>query len=94
MLSDKHTSKIVGQRIKQLRKNKQLTIEQVGRMVGVSEQQQSRYERGINRIDVEKLFLFSQLFEVDITSFFTKDKLPFTIQHSERKYYFDSECII
>ncbi len=90
------TSKLVGQKIKQLRKSKQLTIAQVGEMVGVSEQQQSRYERGINRIDVEKLYLFSQVFGISMINFFNNQELSkvTSYKHSDIKYYYDSECII
>lgn len=90
------TSKIVGQKIKQLRKSKQLTISQLGEMVGVSEQQQSRYERGINRIDVEKLYLFSQVFGVNMAIFFNDLELSLVkpYKYSDIKHYYDSECII
>ena len=92
MTNNNHTSRIVGQRIKKPRKSKQLTIYQIGKMVGVSEQQQSPYERGVNRIDVEKLYLFSQAFDVDMASFFSTQELPLvtTYKHFDIKYYDDS----
>ncbi|MGX4743499.1 helix-turn-helix domain-containing protein [Providencia rettgeri] len=38
--------------------------------MNISPQQQSRYERGINRITLDRLFQYATYFEIDIQSFF------------------------
>lgn len=52
----------VGKQIQRLRKNRNLSAKELGLRVNVSQQQISRYERGINILNVEMLFvLLSEL---------------------------------
>ncbi|MBO1929170.1 helix-turn-helix domain-containing protein [Providencia hangzhouensis] len=62
-------SKIIGNKITYYRKMKGMTLENLSNIVGVSEQQQSRYERGINRINIDRLYHYSKIFEIDIMAF-------------------------
>ncbi len=73
-------SQKIGQKITYYRKLNGLTLEQLSKVSQVSQQQQSRYERGINRISIEKLIIYSNFFNVDIVNFF-----PLT--HSDDSYY-------
>lgn len=61
---------VIGQNIKQLRKRKALTTEMLGQCLGVSQQQVSRYERGINNVHISLLVELSYLFHVPILDFF------------------------
>lgn len=42
--------------IKRIRKNNGLTASQLGKELNISQQQMSRYERGVNKITVDMLF--------------------------------------
>lgn len=45
----------VGQKIKSLRKSQGYTVFQLAKEIDISEQQLFRYERGVNRIDIDCL---------------------------------------
>lgn len=63
-------SRIIGNKITYYRKMKGMTLESLSNIVGVSEQQQSRYERGINRINIDRLNQYAKIFKIDIMDFF------------------------
>ncbi|WOB99967.1 MULTISPECIES: helix-turn-helix domain-containing protein [unclassified Providencia] len=63
-------SRIIGNKITYYRKMKGMTLENLSKVVGVSEQQQSRYERGINRINVDRLYQYAKIFDINIIDFF------------------------
>ncbi|HBC7431199.1 TPA: helix-turn-helix transcriptional regulator [Providencia rettgeri] len=63
-------SKIIGNKITYYRKMKGMTLENLSKVVGVSEQQQSRYERGINRINVDRLYQYAKIFDIYLIDFF------------------------
>ncbi|HHR6078437.1 TPA: helix-turn-helix domain-containing protein [Providencia alcalifaciens] len=63
-------AKIVGSRIKKLRKEYGLTGTEVAAYLNVSQQQYSRYERGINRIDIDSLVIIADFFKISIHYFF------------------------
>ncbi|HEM8293625.1 helix-turn-helix domain-containing protein [Providencia vermicola] len=60
----------VGQRIRILRKKYGMTANELAEQLNVSQQQFSRYERGVNRIDIDSLALLSYFFNVSIHYFF------------------------
>ncbi|MEQ5111525.1 helix-turn-helix domain-containing protein [Providencia vermicola] len=64
---------IVGKKIKKYRKEMKLTAEELGQYIGVSQQQISRYESGVNHINIDFLAQFSELFKVPIQVFLTDD---------------------
>ncbi|MEX6038278.1 hypothetical protein [Providencia hangzhouensis] len=52
----------------------------------MSEQQQSRYERGINRINIDRLYHYSKIFEIDIIAFFVFNSKEINeIEYAEEK---------
>ncbi|MCT1587302.1 helix-turn-helix domain-containing protein [Morganella morganii] len=55
---------IVGQNIRDLRHRNGLTTKMLAKMLGVSQQQLSRYERGVNKIDVSVVFKIINIFHV------------------------------
>ncbi|MGJ5719060.1 helix-turn-helix domain-containing protein [Morganella sp. B601] len=62
---------IVGQKIRALRVEHGLTTRQLANLIGMSQQQMSRYERGVNNICVETLFKLSLIFKINIDCFFS-----------------------
>lgn len=64
---------IAGMKIKYLRKKKGLTTSELGGFIGFSQQQISRYERGINCIHIDLLVALSFFFEVPISVFFESE---------------------
>ena len=63
-------SKFIGQRMRQLREGVGLSQSVVGALLEVSYQQVQKYERGINRISVEKLQRLAEALRVPMTAFF------------------------
>ncbi|WP_369309571.1 helix-turn-helix domain-containing protein [Providencia rettgeri] len=57
-------SKLVGRKITYYRKMKGITLSKIANDFGFSEQQQSRYERGINRINLDRLAQYVNYFEI------------------------------
>ncbi|EMT6576313.1 helix-turn-helix domain-containing protein [Providencia sp. PROV130] len=66
-------SRIIGNKITYYRKMKGMTLESLSKIIGVSEQQQSRYERGINRINIDRLYQYAKIFNINIADFFNFD---------------------
>ena len=57
-------SKLVGHKVTYYRKMKGISLSTLSKSIGVSEQQQSRYERGINRINLERLAQYVNYFDI------------------------------
>lgn len=70
MSSHYPVSKIIGHKITYYRKMNGMTLNQLAKIIGVSEQQQSRYEHGINRINLDRLNQYAIIFNVNILNFF------------------------
>ena len=69
-------SKFIGQRMRQLREGVGLSQSAVGALLEVSYQQVQKYERGINRISVEKLQRLAEALRVPMTAFFEDTPRP------------------
>ncbi|BBU99736.1 helix-turn-helix domain-containing protein [Providencia hangzhouensis] len=63
-------SKKIGYQIYYHRKKLGMPISLISKEIGISPQQQSRYERGVNRITLDRLFQYATYFEIDIKTFF------------------------
>ena len=61
--------KQIGKRIKQGRKLRKLTLEQLAHQVGVSYQQLQKYEKGESRVAASTLLIISQLLNLPMSSF-------------------------
>lgn len=61
---------IIGNNIRKLRKRDGLTAKELGIYLGITQQQVSRYERGINQVHIDLLNQLSFLFKVQIELFF------------------------
>ncbi|EJD6499954.1 helix-turn-helix transcriptional regulator [Providencia rettgeri] len=64
------TSKQIGYQIYYHRKKLGIPISIISKEIGISPQQQSRYERGVNRINIDRLSQYAEYFKIDIKSFF------------------------
>lgn len=60
----------VGARLRLLRTARRLSLEELGRRVGVTYQQIQKYETGANRISASTLYRLAQTFEMSPTYFF------------------------
>lgn len=60
-------SVLIGKRIQCIRKEKGITGDELARMLNISQQQVSRYERGINQITVDCLFKISEILNVELS---------------------------
>ncbi|EKT57155.1 helix-turn-helix domain-containing protein [Providencia burhodogranariea] len=68
-------SKIIGKKITYYRKMKGISLTELAKVTGVSEQQQSRYERGINRINLHRLSLYADYFNINLSEFFILNEI-------------------
>ncbi|WP_253280791.1 helix-turn-helix domain-containing protein [Morganella sp. EGD-HP17] len=59
-----------------MRYNNCLTTRQLAYSVGISQQQMSRYERGVNRIHVDILYRLSLVFRCGVNDFFSDMPSP------------------
>ena len=60
----------IGERIRQLRLDRDMTQAQLGERLGVSFGQVRKYEYGIDRIGAARLFAVAKVFRVPVTHFF------------------------
>jgi transcriptional regulator with XRE-family HTH domain len=80
-------NKEIGRKIRQLRKGLGLSQSELAEKIGVSFQQVQKYEKGLTRVSVMRLQQISEVFGVNIASFFEKGKnLPkvsdFTLEYT------------
>ena len=73
-------NEFIGRRLRQLRERAGLSQNAVGDLLEVSYQQIQKYERGVNRISVEKLQRLAAALRVPIMTFFDDPSLPPSLQ--------------
>jgi transcriptional regulator with XRE-family HTH domain len=76
---------LVGQRIKELRKSKNLTQKDIAKALGVSFQQVQKYEKGIDRISFQRIYDLANYMQVNIHSFLTLFEKTHNIGLSDNK---------
>lgn len=64
--------KLVGQRLVQIRTERQWTQEQLASAIGVSFQQIQKYEKGRNRVAASRLYEIADIFDVPVGYFFAQ----------------------
>ncbi|HBO23475.1 helix-turn-helix domain-containing protein [Providencia sp.] len=69
-------SKIVGNNILYYRKMKGVPLRLISKEIGISAQQQSRYERGINRINLERLAQYVKYLKLNYIDLLTINDKP------------------
>ena len=62
--------RLVGQRIKLLRKSKGISQTTLGRALGVTFQQIQKYENGANRVGARRLSEVARVLEIPVSTFF------------------------
>ena len=67
----KNTNITVGRNIRELRRRDDISMTALAEMLGVSQQQLSRYERGVNKIDVSIVFDAAIIFDVSCDYLFS-----------------------
>ncbi len=67
-------NKKIPQLIKELRRARNISQMKLAEMVGVSYQQIQKYEKGLNRISVERLKQISSALDIPISIFFQPEK--------------------
>lgn len=60
----------VGNRLRIIRTARRLSLEELGRRIGVTYQQIQKYETGANRVSASTLYRIAQVFETTPTFFF------------------------
>lgn len=60
----------IGKRLRELRKEHQLSLEKVGELLDVSGQQISRFEKGIHKLNASQLYVIAKAFGVPFLWFF------------------------
>lgn len=68
-------AKNIGRKIKRLRQEYKISGADLARVIGISQQQLSRYENGLSDISTSKIMLISIYFNVDVVFFFKGDNL-------------------
>lgn len=63
-------AQLIGANLKRFRKLAGLSQKRVARALGVSFQQIQKYERGENRLPLEKLFLLKRFYDIPYAAFF------------------------
>jgi transcriptional regulator with XRE-family HTH domain len=69
-MENKDLKKIIGENIRILRLIKKIKTDSLSSYVGISPNQLYKYETGKDRVPVEKLYMFSKMFNKTIDSFF------------------------
>ncbi|EPQ5228902.1 helix-turn-helix domain-containing protein [Providencia stuartii] len=81
----KNTSKIIGARIRTLRKDHNMSIQQLSTLLGISQQHQSRHELGEIRIHVDTLYFISEILELDIHELVIDFAIPTPVSAMDNK---------
>lgn len=69
-LSENEANSLICKQLKKLRINIGASQDQFGAIMGVTNQQYSKFETGKNRVFAGQLFLIAQEYQVDINKFF------------------------
>ena len=82
--TDINVNALVGKRIQKKRKELGYTGMQIAEKIGVSQQQFSRYERGMNKIDLSYLVLLANYLNTPIYWFFEDCFIPKSSSENSR----------
>ena len=72
MDSNNLISQAVGRNLKRLRKEAGYKNSEFAKLVNKSEQQMHRYERGVNKIDLDTLIVALKILNINVGDFFTQ----------------------
>lgn len=74
--------KQIGSDIKKMREARRMSQMELAEQVGVSFQQIQKYEKGINRISVERIQQIARALGTSVNKFFEKEKIPMVSEPS------------
>lgn len=60
----------IGKRLRELRKEHQLSLERLGELLDVSGQQISRFEKGVHKLNASQLYVIAKALGVPLSYFF------------------------
>jgi transcriptional regulator with XRE-family HTH domain len=80
------SNKQIGAEIKKMRETLGLSQMRLAEEVGVSFQQIQKYEKGINRISVERIQQISKALGTSVDAFFEKEKV-LSVSEPQERYY-------
>lgn len=67
--------KIVGNKIKEIRKSKKISQSKLGEIIGITFQQVQKYENGTNRISISRLYDIAQALNIQIEKLISQDAI-------------------
>ncbi|HSQ98018.1 MAG TPA: helix-turn-helix transcriptional regulator [Rickettsiales bacterium] len=70
MNDEEKINKSIGEKIAVFRETKRLSRTKLSKILGITQQQLNKYEKGINRISAAKLALIAKQFQCDILYFY------------------------
>lgn len=79
------TSRKIGERIKNRRRDLGISQEQLAEILGVTYQQVQRYENGMNRLNVENIQVIADALSAPVSYFFEPDK-PSMVSKEKASY--------
>lgn len=90
------SSYLIGKQILYYRKMNGISINEISKVIGISPQQQSRYENGEVNIHVDTIYQLAQIFNVSPTYFFTTAVIEInsTELPISKKNYFSAEALV
>lgn len=68
--SQLNVNEYAGNAIRQLRLSKNMTLSEVARKVSISYQQLQKYEKGTNRLSIDKLYEIAKFLGIEVYNFF------------------------
>ncbi len=86
--SRKMIEKKIGEKIRELRKKKGLSQIELANRIGISFQQIQKYEKGLSKISISRLYQISDALGVDINYFFQENLLA---KEHFQEYHLDKE---
>jgi len=78
--------KRIGEKIKEIRKKLGISQIELAERVGLSFQQIQKYEKGITKISVSRLYQIAKALNTDIRIFFEEEKKSYHLMEKEQEY--------
>jgi transcriptional regulator with XRE-family HTH domain len=91
ILKMENISLTIGRKLKKIRQSKNITIDELSRMISISQQQIARYERGYTKMSAETIYKISLALNCSINSFFLDlPGIDETESHDKHAHYLNS----
>jgi len=69
-MQSNYINEYAGKAIRNLRQSKNMTLSEVAQRVKISYQQLQKYEKGVNRLSIDKLYDIAKFLGIEIYNFF------------------------